>query len=137
MTSVLVVTEFFPALIQPWLLNSVEQICNRGRVTIAASADGGGAIAEKVFALGLLEQTVYCPTTGNGLIKQLFNPGNFFKMLQQATFWRGLGVLGVPPLDVRKLLKYIALARVAGRDRYDIMHAHHEISAFEFLPLSR
>lgn len=137
MTSVLVVTEFFPALIQPWLLNSVEQICNRGRVTIAASADGGGAIAEKVFALGLLEQTVYCPTTGNGLIKQLFNPGKFFKMLQQAAFWRGLGVLGVPPLDVRKLLKYIALARVAGRDRYDIMHAHHEISAFEFLPLAR
>lgn len=136
-TSVLVVTEFFPALIQPWLLNSVEQICSRGRVTIAASADGGGAVAEKVFELGLLDRTVYCPMTGNGLIKQLFNPGNFFNMLRQPSFWRGLGVLGMPPLDVRKLLKHIALARVAGRDRYDIIHAHHEISAYEFLPLAR
>lgn len=137
MTSVLVVTEFFPTIIQPWLLNSVEQICRRGRVTIAAGAPGLGPIPQKVLALDLMPHTVYCPMTGGSLIKSLFATDNFFNLAVQAQFWRGMNLLGFPIANISKLLKHFALARVAGFSNYDIIHAHHEISAYEFLPLAR
>lgn len=115
----------------------MEQICCRGRVTIAASAEGLGPVPEKVQILGLLSRTVYCPMTGADMLMKLFSPDNLFSMSALAQFWRGLGVLGLPRADLRMFLKYLALARVAGFDRYDIVHAHHEISAYEFLPLAK
>lgn len=136
-TSVLVVTEFFPTIIQPWLLNSVEQICRRGRATIAAGAPGLGPIPQKVVALGLLGRTIYCPMTGGSLVKSLFSKDILFNVVVQAQFWRGLSLLRTPLSNIPTLLKHLALARVAGFDQYDIIHAHHEISAYEFLPVAK
>lgn len=137
LTSVLVVAEYFPTIVQPWLLNAVEQICLRGQVTVVASEKGLGPLPLKVETLGLLARTVYCQMTGTGMLKKLFSPANFLKMILSAQFWRGVSVLGIPLSDIRLLLKHLALARVAGFDHYNIIHAHHEISAYEYLPLAK
>lgn len=137
LTSVLVVAEYFPTIVQPWLLNAIEQICLRGQVTVVASEKGLGPIPLKVETLGLLARTVYCQMTGTDLLKKLFSPANFLKMILSSQFWRGVSLVGVPFSDIRGLLKHLALARVAGFDHYDIIHAHHEISAYEYLPLAK
>lgn len=137
LTSILVVAEYFPTIVQPWLLNAIEQICLRGQVTVVASEKGLGPFPLKVEALGLLARTVYCQMTGAGMLRKLFNPTDFLKMILNAQFWRGVSVVGMPLSDIRLLLKHLALARVAGFDHYDVIHAHHEISAYEYLPLAK
>lgn len=137
MTSVLVVAEFFPTIIQPWLLNSIEQICLRGRATVAASAPGLGPVPKKVEALELLKRTLYCPMTGGRLVRRILRPDIFLRMVVHPAFWRGLAILGIPLSDSRAMLKHIGLAQVVGFDRYNIIHAHHEINAYEFLPVAR
>lgn len=137
LTSILVVAEYFPTIVQPWLLNAIEQICLRGQVTVVASEKGLGPFPVKVEALGLLARTVYCQMTGAGMLRKLFNPTDLLKMIFSAQFWRGVSVMGMPLSDIRLLLKHLALARVAGFDHYDVIHAHHEISAYEYLPLAK
>lgn len=57
---VLYITEFFPARVQPWLLNTIEEVVRRGcKVDICATRQQGSTYPAKVDDLGLRSRTIY------------------------------------------------------------------------------
>lgn len=135
MLSVLIVTEYFPSVIQPWLLNTIEQIQLRGQVAIFANEHGTGNTPQKVLDLNLLPRTLHSRLTGLDLVKSAFLGPRTSQTGGLKNFITGLVRLGRPPLHPKKLLKHMALAHVAGTNRFDVIHAHHEINAYDAIPL--
>ncbi len=139
--SVLVVTEHFPSRIQPWLLNSIEELVLRGgKVTIMAGRCQGTTFPQKILDMQLLQRTRYCPT--DSVIDVMSCVKTYLMPLSPAgrNAYRGLARLlksdhwraGKLKRTIKTMMRAPALGEL-----FDIVHAHYLHGAYEYLPIAQ
>jgi glycosyltransferase involved in cell wall biosynthesis len=132
--SVLIVTEFFPNDLQPWLADSIEETCKRANVTIVAIGTGDSLLHQNTDKKKFMKfKVIYAPLSADMLFSAALSFRDFFRRLQVGALIRGFFKLKVLQTGISGLVKSFVLARVAGQGKFDLVHAHHEISAYEFV----
>jgi len=135
--NILFITEFFPNTVQPWFLNIVEQsILNGYHATIVAYKKLGSKQPAKFKKLNLKKNTYYYLAGSSSyvgfmflrlllfiLTKPKFSLSIFVKLCKRK-YSQNLSYL--------KLVKEILRVPVLNK-KIDIIHAHHLISAYEYL----
>jgi glycosyltransferase involved in cell wall biosynthesis len=139
---ILVIAETFPNRIQPWLLNSVEQIILHGGTPwIVASGSRGDSYPAKIDRHKLLDRTVYVSTRDAWQtlksLRVLLAPWR----TNGRRALRGVGRLMTSdePLapGIKGAIKELARAPVHGLGRLDLVHAHAMVDAYELLRVPR
>jgi colanic acid/amylovoran/stewartan biosynthesis glycosyltransferase WcaL/AmsK/CpsK len=140
--NILIATESFPNFLQSYVLNSVDDILHRGGdVTIAAYQQMGSRYPARVDQLGLLQRTRYFPLDSPlGILKGVrpyllpfTGPGrkaySGLRTLLANRNWH--------PRSLRQFAKAIVEAPLLSGTRFDLVHAHNLIPAYEFLMVAR
>jgi colanic acid/amylovoran biosynthesis glycosyltransferase len=136
--SVLVAAESFPNFLQSYVLNSIEEILRRGGgVTIAAGRRLGKQYPQRVDRLTLLDRTRYFRLDSIrgvlGGLRPYALP--FTRSGRQA--YRGLWTLTTSrrwrSRSLRHFVKAVVEAPLLAESRFNLVHAHNLIPAYEFL----
>jgi len=140
--TVLVAVERFPSRIQPWLLNSLEQVVVRGGgLWIVSERPGHPSYPPKVDELGLRERTVYLrlgsPTSLLDLARRAATPRSTTGRRVRRGLRRLLGsgrLLRGPP---RRIANRLTKSPAFGLDGVSLIHSHAMVTAYEFVEVAQ
>lgn len=136
---IVVAATYFPSRIQPWVLNSVEQlILHGGRPTMFANRRMGRTWPESFDRLGLNARTCYVrPGEPKGLWIALRLLGSRHPVFGPATRSGIRRVLADPPDGPRRTLSALALAPAYGLRDTDVIHCHSTVIGYHMVDVAR
>jgi len=135
---VLVITEKFPNIIQPWLANSVAQIIKHGGdVQIISQRNGDEEYACVVDDYSLKDKVIFVRIWGGWLALSALR--SIFRLWSVRRIRKVYGAIKNPgrsfPSAFRKLLNILALSSLYELRDIGVIHSHFERSGYKLLPV--